>query len=43
MAMKGGTMAANKGPRNATPIKANRQKPERVRRVAGAHSARTSL
>ena len=36
-------MAANKGPRNATPIKANRQKPERVRRVAGAHSARTSL
>jgi len=36
-------MAANKGPRNATPIKASRQKPERVRRVAGAHSARTSL
>ncbi|MCK0154672.1 permease-like cell division protein FtsX [Alcanivorax sp. S6407] len=36
-------MAANKGNRSATPIKPQRQKAEKVRRVAGAQSASTSL
>ncbi|KZY38839.1 cell division protein FtsX [Alcanivorax sp. HI0083] len=33
----------NRGTRSATPIKPGRQKAERPRRVAGAHSAQTSL
>ena len=33
----------NRGARSATPVKPGRQKTERPRRVAGAHSAQTSL
>ncbi len=34
---------SNRGARSATPVKPGRQKTERPRRVAGAHSAQTSL